>query len=164
LMWETGALGVLIPQLAMHLDDDSALARRLWGRLDAIDARKNAGELPSDAVLFAALMLGPIDDAVRGERGPLAAYDGLMDDVVETLAVPRRMKERIRNIVYAQRRLASGKLGTLPRRDYFEDAATLYAIECEARGIEPPEWLFQERSTNDVDGRPPRRRRRRRRH
>src|SRR5690606_37677764 len=82
LMWETGALGVLIPQLAMHLDDDSALARRLWGRLDAIDARKNAGELPSDAVLFAALMLGPIDDAVRGERDPLAAYDGLMDDVV----------------------------------------------------------------------------------
>lgn len=165
LMWETGALGVLIPQLAMHLDDDSALARRLWGRLDAIDARKNAGELPSDAVLFAALMLGPIDDAVRGERDPLAAYDGLMDDVVETLAVPRRMKERIRNIVYAQRRLASGKLGTLPRRDYFEDAATLFAIECEARGVKLPDWLEQERPPVELfDEGPPRRRRRRRRH
>ena len=165
LAWETGCLGVLIPQLAMHLDDDSALARRLWARLDAIDALKQDGQLPSDAVLFAALMLGPIEDAVHGERDPLAAYDGLMDDVVETLAVPRRMKERIRNVVYAQRRLASGKLGTMTRRDYFDDAATLFAIECDARGAPRPGWLDDERpevEASDEDA--PRRRRRRRRH
>ena len=165
LAWETGCLGVLIPQLAMHLDDDSALARRLWARLDAIDALKQDGQLPTDAVLFAALMLGPIEDAVRGERDPLAAYDGLMDDVVETLAVPRRMKERIRNVVYAQRRLASGKLGTMTRRDYFDDAATLFAIECDARGTPRPDWLDDERpevEASDEDA--PRRRRRRRRH
>ena len=164
LAWETGCLGVLIPQLAMHLDDDSALARRLWARLDAIDALKQDGQLPSDAVLFAALMLGPIEDAVHGERDPLAAYDGLMDDVVETLAVPRRMKERIRNVVYAQRRLASGKLGTMTRRDYFDDAATLFAIECDARGAPRPGWLDDERpdvEPSDEDA--PRRRRRRRR-
>lgn len=164
LAWETGCLGVLIPQLAMHLDDDSALARRLWARLDAIDALKQDGQLPSDAVLFAALMLGPIEDAVHGERDPLAAYDGLMDDVVETLAVPRRMKERIRNVVYAQRRLASGKLGTMTRRDYFDDAATLFAIECDARGAPRPDWLDDERpdvEPSDEDA--PRRRRRRRR-
>lgn len=163
LLWETGSLGVLIPQLAMHLDDDSALARRLWGRLDAIDAMKEDGELPSDSVLFAALMLGPIDEAVRGERDPLAAYDNLMDDVVDTLAVPRRMKERIRNIVYAQRRLRAGKLGTMPRRDYFHDAATLFALECDARGAERPDWL-DERPEVHLDEGPPRRRRRRRRH
>ena len=165
LLWETGSLGVLIPQLAMHLDDDSALARRLWARLDAIDALKQDGQLPSDAVLFAALMLGPIEDAVRGERDPLAAYDGLMDDVVETLAVPRRMKERIRNVVYAQRRLASGKLGTMARRDYFDDAATLFAIECDALGVPRPDWLDDERpEVEQSDEGPPRRRRRRRRH
>lgn len=165
LLWETGSLGVLIPQLAMHLDDDSALARRLWARLDAIDALKQDGQLPSDAVLFAALMLGPIEDAVRGERDPLAAYDGLMDDVVETLAVPRRMKERIRNVVYAQRRLASGKIGTMARRDYFDDAATLFAIECDALGVPRPDWLDDERpEVEPSDEGAPRRRRRRRRH
>src|SRR5690606_27757145 len=128
-------------QLAVHLDDDSLEARELWARLGAVDTLKKAGQLPPDAVLFAALMLGPITEVMAGAKDSVAAYEGLMTDVLETLAVPRRMKERIRNVVHAQRRLASGKLGALPRREYFEDAALLYAIECDARGERRPEWL-----------------------
>ncbi len=162
LLWETGCLGVLVPQLAVHLDDDSDSARRLWGRLDAIDTLKKADALPSDSVLLAALLLGPLEEALSIHRDPLGAYDALMTDVGETLAVPRRMKERVRNIVLAQRRLASGKVGTMPRRDYFEDAATLYAVECDARGERRPEWLDGQAAA-DSEAPPPRRRRRRRR-
>lgn len=161
LMWETGALGVLIPDLAFHLDDDSPEARLLWGRLDAIDNLKRAGSLPTDAVLFAALMLGPILDATAGARDAPAAYEALMDDVVETLAVPRRMKERVRTLVNAQRRLRSGKLGALVRREYFDEAATLFSLECHARGEPPPEWL-ENRPQSERPNRPRRRRRRRR--
>jgi poly(A) polymerase len=163
LMWEMGCLGVLLPQLAVHLDDDSVYARRLWGRLDAIDAMQKAGALPSDAVLFAALMLGPIEDAIAGDRDPLGAFESLMDEIVATLAVPRRMKERMRTIVQSQRRLRSGKLGTLPRRDYYEDAATLYAIECDASGEPRPEWLTEGAFDAMEPSAEPRRRRRRRR-
>ncbi|HJL17044.1 MAG TPA: polynucleotide adenylyltransferase PcnB [Sandaracinaceae bacterium LLY-WYZ-13_1] len=162
LMWETGALGVLLPQLAVHLDDDSRDARLLWARLSAIDTLKKAGALPSDPVLFAALMYGPILEAVGGAKDWMKAYESLMRDVLETLAVPRRMKERVRNVVQAQRRLAAGKLGTLPRRDYFDDAATLFAIDCDARGVRRPDWLDQ-RPKPSPDQRPRRRRRRRRR-
>lgn len=161
LMWETGALGVLLPQLAMHLDDDAPEARLLWGRLDAIDTLKRAGSLPTDAVLFAALMLGPIEEAVTGARDATGAYEGLMRDVVETLAVPRRLKERCRTIVQAQRRLRSGKLGALPRREYFEEAATLFGLECHALGRRRPDWL-DERPKSDVPPRTRARRRRRR--
>ncbi len=160
LMWETGALGVLIPHLAVHLDDHSDDARRLWGRLDAIDALKRAGTLPTDAALFAALMLGPIQDATRGARDAVDAYESLMGEVVETLSVPRRMKERIRTLVQAQGRLASGRIGALTRREYFDEAATLYGIECHARGVPRPDWL-EDRPAADKPA--PRRRRRRRR-
>ena len=161
LMWETGALGVLLPQLAMHLDDDSAEARLLWKRLAAIDTLKRAGTLPDDPVLFSALMLGPITEAMAGAKDPMKGYEALMDDVVETLAVPRRMKERARNIVQAQRRLLAGRLGVLPRREYFGDAATLFAIECDARGERRPDWLDEQ--PKPAATAPPRRRRRRRR-
>lgn len=162
LMWEIGALHVLVPHLAMHLDDDSREARRLWGRLDAIDTLKEAGSLPTDAVLFAALMLGPIQDEVTGARDATRAYEALMSEVVETLAVPRRVKERVRNIVHAQRRLRAGKLGGLTRRDYFDEAVTLFSLECHARGERKPEWLEDWRPTYREA--PPRTRRRRRRH
>ncbi len=168
LMWEMGALGVLLPQLAVHLDDDSPEARRLWGRLDAIDTLKRAGTLPTDAVLFAALMLGPIAESVDGVKDATKAYEALMRDVVETLAVPRRLKERMRTLVQAERRMRSGHVGALPRREYFEEAAILLGIESHARGERPPEWLDDEGEDlpEDADAPPrprPRRRRRRRR-
>jgi len=162
LMWETGALGVLLPQLAMHLDDDSVESRLLWGRLDAIDALKHAEALPPDAVLFAALMLGPILEEVRGVKDATRAYEALMQDVVETLAVPRRLKERVRTLVQSQRRLRSGKLGALPRREYFHEAATLFSIECHARNERRPDWL-EDLPPSDPAPRPRTRRRRRRR-
>ncbi len=163
LMWETGALGVLLPQLAMHLDDDSAESRLLWGRLDAIDTLKRANTLPTDAVLFAALMLGPIHEEVRDVRDATRAYEALMQDVVETLAVPRRLKERVRTLVQSQRRLRSGKLGALPRREYFGEAATLFGLECHARGERRPDWL-EDLPPSEPAPRPrPRSRRRRRR-
>lgn len=163
LMWETGCLGVLVPQLAVHLDDDSEAARRLWGRLDAVDTLKKAGALPSDSVLLAALLLGPLEETLSMHKDPLGAYEALMGDVGETLAIPRRMKERVRNVVLSQRRLATGKLGTMPRRDYFDDAATLFAIERDARGERRPEWLDGRAPADTSEAPAPRRRRRRRR-
>jgi poly(A) polymerase len=164
LLWETGCLGVLIPQLAMHLDDDSPSARRLWARLDAIDALKKADSVPPDTVLFAALMLGPLEEAIAMDRDPLGAYEQLMTEIAETLAVPRRMKERVRNMVYAQRRLASGKIAGMTRRDYFDDAAILFGIDCDARGLRRPEWLDHREPSSEIDAEDaPRRRRRRRR-
>ncbi|MBX3271192.1 MAG: polynucleotide adenylyltransferase PcnB [Sandaracinaceae bacterium] len=163
LMWELGALGVLMPQLAMHLDDDPPEARLLWGRLDAIDTLKRAGALPTDAVMLAALLLGPIEEAVDGAKDATRAYEALMQEVVDGLAVPRRLKERVRTLVGASRRMRGGKLGALPRREYFDEAATLFGIECHARGERRPDWL-DDRPAGEAVARPRTRTRRRRRH
>ena len=42
LLWETGAMAILLPELAAFLDDDEATAgggARLWRKMDAIDRR-----------------------------------------------------------------------------------------------------------------------------
>ena len=73
------------------------------------------------------------------------------------------MKERMRLLMGAQSKLESGRHGSLPRREYFDDAADLFAIECAARGVPEPDWLEERVSLPSSRGRPRRRRRRRRR-
>ena len=163
LAWDSGTLGVILPELAAFLDDAASDADLLWGRLAAIDRRIADGALPSDAVLLAGLLEGPLEEAIEGTRDPVAAFDDFFEAVLPRLAVTRRLKDRMRLILMVQRRLRAGKIGALPRRDFFADAATLYACDCEARGAEVPEWAIEPpRVPEDVTRRRPRRARRRR--
>jgi poly(A) polymerase len=165
LMWDTGVLAVVLPELASYLDDQMDPAGVLWKRLDAIDRLEKRGNLPSDAVLLAALLHGPLDEWMVDARDPSIAFEEFFDDVAIRLAVPRRIKDRIRSIAIAMRRLEIGKLGALPRRDFFREALTLYAIAKEARGEPLPDWALHPPGTEIEPGAHPgpRRRRRRRR-
>lgn len=147
LAWEMGVLAVLVPQVSTMLDDDAPRTRELWARLDAIDAIVAEGRVPSDTVLLAALFEGAIEEAVEGARDPLASYEDLLSGVNDILAIPRRLKERMRVVIGCQRRLRSGKLGTLPQREFFGDALQLYEIECLARGERPAAFLYGERGS-----------------
>lgn len=142
LAWEMGVLAVLVPQVSAMLDDDAARARdrgvaMTWRRLDAIDAIVADGRVPSDTVLLTALLTGAIEEALDGAREPLEVYEELLGGVTELLALPRRIKERMRVVLGCQRRLRSGKVGTLPQREFWHEALDLYEIECRARGVEP---------------------------
>jgi poly(A) polymerase len=137
LAWETGVLAVLVPQVSAMLDDEAQRTRELWRRLDAIDAVVAQGRVPSDTVLLAAFLTGAIEEALEGAEDPLEAYEELMAGLTELLALPRRIKERMRVVIGCQRRLRTNKLGTLPQREFWKDALDLYEIECLARGIEP---------------------------
>ena len=142
LMWESGVLAVLVPQVSTMLDDDATRTRELWvpllwRRLDAIDAIVAEGRVPSDTVLLCAFLSGAIEEALDGARDALDAYEELMAGVTDLLALPRRIKERMRVVLGCQRRLRSGKVGTLPQREFWRDALDLYEIECRARGLEP---------------------------
>ena len=160
LTWDVGVLAELLPEVASFLDDDAPGTQRTWGRLMAIDRLHADGKLPSDAVLIAALLLGPLEELLEGARDPSALYDEVMEDAAFRLALPRRIKERVRLVVTAQRRLRQGKLGSVVRRDYFEDAASLFALDQEARGESLPDWAADPQAVSEAK---PRRRRRRRR-
>lgn len=62
-----------------------------------------------------------------------------MHDVTESLAVPRRMKEKMRAVIGSQRRLRAGRVGSLPRRDFFAEAVHLFELDCAARGVRAPD-------------------------
>lgn len=164
LSWDVGALGVVMPELAAFFDDEAPGCAETWARLDAIDRRKQADELPNDAVLLAALWLGPLREAMDGAPDPGVAFEDFFDDIAGRLAVPRRMKDRMRLLVLSQRRLRANKISGLTHREFFADAATLYAMECEARGITPPSWATSPPESTEIESSPrPRRSRRRRR-
>jgi len=161
LAWDLGVLAVLLPEVASFLDDDAPGSRRTWGRLQAIDRLKRDGELPGDAVLLAALLLGPVEEALEGARDPAAAFETFIAEGALRLALPRRLKDRIRLMAVSQRRLRSGKVGKLSRREFFADAALLYALDQEAKGESIPDWALDPPKPTDMPA--PRRRRRRRR-
>jgi poly(A) polymerase len=162
LLWDTGVLSVILPELASWLDDDAEGVDDLWRRLDAVDQRHQRGLLPPDAVLMSALLVGPVTEYLEDATDPSVAFEEFFEDLSTRLTLPRRLKDRIRSVVLAQRRLSTGKLGALPRRDFFADAAIHFAIECEALGREVPEWA-EDPDTVAIDGDIGRRRRRRRR-
>jgi poly(A) polymerase len=163
LLWDTGVLAVLLPELTSYLDDEGPEADLTWGRLDAIDRRQREGELPSDAVLLAALLLGPVEEALDGARNPGLAFTDFLEDAAARLMLPRRMKDRMASVVVALGRMRAGRLGALPRRDFFADAAALFALDQEARGKAVPSWAEETEPARAVVELPDRRRRRRRR-
>lgn len=162
LAWDTGVLASLLPELASFLDDDAPGTRRTWSRLAVIDQLKREDRLPSDPVLLASLLLGPIEEAVAGERDFGVAFDAMMYEVAFRLGLPRRLKDRVRVIAASQKRLREGKVGSLARREFFRDAASLFEIDSRASGKALPEWLSDEEALSEEIP-PPRRRRRRRR-
>lgn len=166
LAWETGILSVILPELASFLDDAGPDAPLVWGRLHALDQRIQRGEPVSDAVMITALLLGVIDDVLEGEPNPAAAYEDLMDSISDELAVPRRMKDRVRILWGCQGRLRSGRVGSMARREFFLEAAEINAIDCEARGVAVHPAVLNADATapeGGPEGDGPRRRRRRRR-
>jgi poly(A) polymerase len=135
LAYETGVLAVLLPELSSFLDDDPRFRSRVWRRLAAVDAQVAQGDCPTDAVLLASLLFEPIEEAIEGERDQMIAVGDYLADVVTRLALPRRLTDRMRQILAIQRRLRNGRIGTLARRDYYPEAASIYALDGLARGL-----------------------------
>ncbi len=161
LAWDTGVLAELLPELSAFLDDEAEGVAQTWNRLMALDELISGGEVPGEAVLLTALLLGPIEEALEGQRQAMAAFEDFFEEVSERLAVPRRIKDQVRMLVGAMAWMRRGKVAKLQRRDIFGEAVQLFLLECAANGSAPPEWALKQIPTREE--RPKRRRRRRRR-
>jgi len=163
LAWDVGVLSEILPEVASFLDDDPQGADLTFGRLKAADTLAGEDRLPSDAVLLAALLQGPIDEALEGVSDVPTAYEEFIREFSLRLSLPRRLKDRIRLLIMAQRRLRAGRIHSIARREYFADAATLFALDHMGRGQEVPDWASDpSEALYDVEPRSRRRRRRRR--
>jgi poly(A) polymerase len=155
-----GALPLILPALgAAHDRWDEAQRRNFIAHLGALDRLVKSGVEVSEAVLLGALLVhlgapppspGGEDDlpeeTAEGEEAPglLAspAAEALLDELVRTSRLPRKVAERIRLALHAQsifiaprpkaRRRGRGR--GLAGQPYFTDALQLLRITVEATG------------------------------
>ena len=133
LAWETGAMAVVLPELAAFLDDDEATgggARRFFAAMDAVDSMTKARGRPlDDIVLWTLLLKEPLDEACAGERDRIRCASEFLEPIVERVAVPRRIADGVRRIVAVLPRLAAGRAGRFARTELMGAAVDVLEAE-----------------------------------
>ncbi len=136
--------------VALSFAPDAITGRRglAWKLLASLDDRVAAGRSLTNALILAAVVNPFVaEDLLEPGVRPIDANNMLvevLDPLIEQLRIARRDSERARQIALAQRRLAPsrrrrGKPAALVRRDYFEEALTLYECSAAAEGRAAPE-------------------------
>jgi poly(A) polymerase len=138
LLWETGAMSVVLPELAAFLDDEEETAggaKRFYRKMDAIDAMtRERGRPLEDVVLWTLLLKEIIDEACAHERDKIRAVSEVLEPVIERVAVPRRIADGMRRISAILPRLAVGRVGRFGRTDLMGAAVDVLEAELRAAG------------------------------
>ncbi|HET6923258.1 MAG TPA: polynucleotide adenylyltransferase PcnB, partial [Anaeromyxobacteraceae bacterium] len=138
LLRASGALGVVLPALGQALEAGGEEGRKgFHAHLAALDQLVRGGEEVSEAVLLGSLLM----HLRRGGQGDAGA-DGLLAALVQTARLPRRVAERTRLALGAQRllhgppRRRRRRGGGVTRQEYFRDALQLLEMTVRATGDE----------------------------
>ena len=132
-----GAMPFILPALSAALDDwDEAGRRSFFAHLSALDRMVRAGDDVSDAVLLGTLLVHlPV-----AEDGQRPEADALLSSLVSTSRLPRKVAERAKLALHAQR-AARAPAGRRRRRGRSgspgpvqDDAIPLMRISVEATG------------------------------
>jgi poly(A) polymerase len=141
LMWEIGAMAVLLPELAAFLDDEEATGQdgvpgslRFFKKMDAIDQKTLAEGILDDVVLMTALLYEPLEEAATGVRDVMGAVNDFLEPIVERIAMPRRIADGIRRIMTMVPRILVGRIGKFARTDLFLPALDVAEIVLLSRG------------------------------
>jgi poly(A) polymerase len=138
LLWESGAMAVLLPELAAFLDDEEATGgggERFFRKMDAIDRRtREMGRPLDDVVLWTSLLQEPLDEACAFDRDKIRAAHDFLEPIIERIAVPRRIADAVRRIVAIQARLSTGRPGRFARTELMGLALDVLEIDLLARG------------------------------
>jgi poly(A) polymerase len=141
------ALKLLLPPIHRYLREGGAEAERTFqAYAAALDRRVLASaEALEDAILLSALLV-PLSRtsappaSPEGERPSVAqAIEDLLRQFVQSARLPRRIAERTRMILLAQRTLAGdrrrrGSLASFRRHPLFSEALTVFELSVEATG------------------------------
>ncbi len=143
------ALRILLPPVADYFKRTGPEGtERFYAHTRALDARVKAGEQLEDAVLLATILLPianemQLQEAEEQEEGKpptvAQAIEDLLAELVRNARLPRRIAERCRMILIAQRTLSGqrrrrGALAAFRRHPLFNEALTVFEISVEATG------------------------------
>ncbi|HTM46668.1 MAG TPA: polynucleotide adenylyltransferase PcnB [Polyangiaceae bacterium] len=133
LMWESGVLDVLLPELASYLADRKETDRTSWLLLRQVDdLTKKRGEPVDDVVLWGALLLEPLLEACAGSHDWGLSAQEFLDPIAERLNVPRRISDALRRIVCALPRIDAGQSSRFARSHIYTQALELLQMRREA--------------------------------
>ncbi len=115
ILWESGVMAVLIPELAAFLDDEEshpARVARFWQQLDAVDryTRSHGPSSLDDVVLMTILFFEPLEEAMAGSRDRMRAASELLVPVAERIALPRRLADGMRRVMAILPKLRAGRV------------------------------------------------------
>lgn len=137
LLWEIGAMAVLLPELSAFLDDDEATengSERFFRKMDALDRKTKQEGALDDIVLMTALLYEPLEEAAAGVRDVMGAVNDFLDPVIDRIAMPRRIADGIRRIMFMVPRILAGKTGRFARTELFLPALDVAEIVAVSRG------------------------------
>ncbi len=137
LLWEVGAMAVLMPELAAFLDDDEATedgSLRFFRKMDAIDRKTIDEGILDDVVLMTALFYEPLEEAAYGVRDVMGAVNDFLEPIIERIAMPRRIADGVRRIMTMVPRILQGRIGRFARTDLFLPALDVAEIVLYSRG------------------------------
>ena len=137
------ALKFLLPPIDTYLRQHGDVT--FYAYAEALDRRTKGGETLEDAVMLATLLVPisqvePEESTPEGERPSVAkAIEDLLNEFVRTARLPRRIAERCRMILLAQRTLTGerkrrGSLQSFRRHPLFNESMTVFEITVEATG------------------------------
>jgi poly(A) polymerase len=152
LLWEIGAMSVLLPELSAFLDDDEATgggSPRFFRKMDAIDAMtRQRGRPLEDLTLWFTLLKEPLDEACAGERDKFRAVGEFLDPIIERIAMPRRIADGVRRIAAILPRLAAGRTGRFSNTELMGPA--LDVLEADLLSLGRPTDVVQKLRAADA--------------
>nr|WP_043432372.1 polynucleotide adenylyltransferase PcnB [Cystobacter fuscus] len=139
------ALKILLPPVAAYFKEQGRRGQEtFYSFAEALDRRVASGELLDDAILLAALLVpiaqaSPVVESLDAAGRPSVsqAIEDLLAEFVQTARLPRRIAERCRLLLIAQRTLSGErrkKTGAFRRHPLFADALIVFEISVEATG------------------------------
>ena len=97
LMWEIGAMAILMPELSAFLDDDEATdggSIRFFKKMGLLDKKTREDGALDDIVLMTALFYDVLEEAAAGMRDLMGAVNEFLDPVIDRIAMPQAHRRR----------------------------------------------------------------------
>jgi poly(A) polymerase len=137
LLWEVGAMAVLLPELSAFLDDDEATgngSERFFRKMDVIDRKTRDEGVLDDVVLMTALLYEPLEEAIHGARDIMDAVSDFLEPIIERVAMPRRIADAVRRIMTMVPRILQGRIGRAAKSELYLLALDVAEIVLASRG------------------------------
>lgn len=145
LLYALDALKILLPPVDAFLREHGKEGEaRFAAHAQALDRKVKEGAQLEDAVILAALLVpiaesAPATDSPEGRPSVAQPIEDLLQELVRTARLPRRIAERCRMILFAQKTLSGerrrrGSLQSFRRHPLFNEAMTVFELSVAATG------------------------------